>query len=352
MRRTTLIGLLVLSGCLVLQATMAVEPLVGIPLGDTELKASSEQSPTDVWLKLIEQGLAPSATTLPPQDAVVLLASLKTQIEKTLADGNEHPAFDKTVPRTLDDFEKLFWTMHVFTNQMTSVGRFFDYAQGLKATARKYKPRKNDKTDVTVLQTDWPGLKTDIAELWQRFAERDRDLRVARLYLADKVMTESNDIAERMLAALQLDLDGDLLPKLLAKDKNYPAYQTTKVKEAVDHARTMAGRDFIQKSRWLFTALQWWVRGRYGMATAGGGLLKDPAALKSSNVMFGLIMPIRTPVPTAPNAGQPVPFVDRRHHYLWELEPRQISRDAKSTSTYNKQFVTVSTTITHLSHFY
>ncbi|HQR08104.1 MAG TPA: hypothetical protein PLN21_14845 [Gemmatales bacterium] len=356
MRHTAIVGLLALFGCLVLQALRAVEPVAGVPIFEAELKTtdkSSASSAVEAWHKLIEQGLAPAATALQPQDAVVLLASLKAQINKTLALGNEHPAFDKTAPATLDDFEKLFWTMHVFSNQMTSAGRFLDYAQTLLPTAKKFKPKKNDNTDVTVLQTDWAGIKTEIADLWQRFAERDRDLRVARLNLADKVMTESNDLTERLMAALQLDLDGDLLPQLLAKDKTFPEYQTRKVKETVEHARTMAGRDFIQKSRWLFTGLHWWIRGRYGMGTAADGLLKDPAAIKSHQVMFGLIMPVRTPIPTAPTADEPVPFVDRRHHYLWQFETRQIVRDAKSTTTItNKQFVPTSVSITHLSHFY
>lgn len=356
MRHTTLIGIVVLTGCLVLQAIMAAEPTGGFPIKETELDATAEQSPadstTEVWLKLIEQGLAPSAANVHPQDAVVLLSTIKARINQILADGNKHRAFDKNVPATLNDFEELFWSMHVFGNQLTSAGRFFKYSQELLPTAKKYKPRKNDNVDATILQTDWATSSAEIIELRQRFAERDRDLRVARLMLIDKVMTESKDAAERLLAALQLDMDGEFLLPLLAKDKTFPVYQTEKVNETITHARAMAGHDFLKKSRWLFTGLHWWVRGRYGMGTAGNGLLKSPAALKSPEAMFGLLMPIHTPIPTAPSERNPVPFVDRRHHYLWQFETRQVASAYSNTTTTNTQFSPISGSVTTLTHFY
>jgi hypothetical protein len=356
MRHTSLICTVVLTGCLVLQALIAAEPVASSSLIEAEPYTTVEHSPTDlaneVWLKLIEQGLALSVANVQPRDAVIVLAAIKARIDTVLSDGSKHPAFEKDVPTTLDGFEKLFWSMHVFSNQLTSAGRLYDYAQGLKATARKYKPQKYEKIDVTVLQVNWNWNKIELGELRQRFAERDRDLRVDRLKLADKVLTEINDVAERLLAALQLDMDGELLPVLLAKDKTFSSTQLKEVTDTITHARTAAGAPFIQKARWLFTGLHWWVRGRYGMGTAGNGLLKSPVALKSPDLMFGLLMPIQTPIPTAPNARDPVPFVDRRHHYLWQFETRQVASAYSNTTTSKTQFTPVTGTVTTLTHFY
>jgi len=350
MRRFTCLGMVGLAGFLILHTSMAFEPVANaVP--------NEEQRPQadlvlDARLKLIEQGLGRSAPPVQPQEAVILLATLKGRIETLLAIGNSHPAFAKNNPATLDDFEKLFWSMHVFSNQLTSASRFFDYAQELKATARKYKPKANDTTDTTILQADWARLKTDMIDLRERLTQRDREMRISRLMLADKVLTGSKDLSERLLSALALDMDGDSLPQALAKDATVPTSQTQKVIETIQHARTVAGRELLQKSRLLFTGLHWWLRGRYGVGTYGGGLMKDSAALNSPDVMFGLMMPVNLPIPTAPNAKDPVPLVDRRHHYLWQFETRQLVSAGSQTSTSTKEFVPISVNVTTTSYFY
>ncbi len=166
------------------------------------------------------------------------------------------------------------------------------------------------------------------------------------------MLTESKDVAERLLAALALDMDGEILPVLLAKDATFPATQTQTVKDTISHARTVVGREYLQKSRWLFTGLHWWVRGRYGLGTSGEGLMKDPAAVKSPDAMFGLLMPISQPIPTPPGAGEPVPLVDRRHYYLWQFETRQVASGGSSTTTSTKQFVPHTASVTTMTHFY
>lgn len=342
MKRITCLGLAVLAGFLILQALMADEP--------------ADRSPADMVLdtrlKLIEQGLAKAAPPVQPQEALILLATLKTRIEATLANGAAHPAFKKNEPASLDEFEKLFWSMHVLSNQMTTAGRYFDYAQELKAIAKKYKPKKNDTTDLSILQADWSKLKTELAELRERLTQSDRDWRIARLELADKVLTDSKDGAERLLSALAVDMDGEILLQLLTNDVNSTSGQKQKVKETIEHARKAAGKELLQKSRSLFTGLHWWVRGRYGVGTTGSGLLKDPAALKSADVMFGLLMPIVPPIPTDPSGPNAIPLVDRRHHYLWQFETRQILRGGSTQTSVNRDYTLLSGSITTMSHFY
>ena len=161
----------------------------------------------------------------------------------------------------------------------------------------------------------------------------------------------SADQLERLLAAVVVDMDGEILPPLLAHDAAFPAEQSEKVGKTIDHARQMAGAELLQKSRWLFAGLHWWMRGRYGVGTAGQGLLKDPAALKSADVMFGLLMPINPPIPNAPTSDQPVPLVDRRHHYLWQFETQKVtSGGSQGTNTSSSYSGTA--TVTTTTHFY
>jgi hypothetical protein len=309
---------------------------------------------TDTRLRLVEQGLAKSAPQVQPREAVLLLTTLKERIAKLLADGNAHPCFGKKEPVTLDEYEQLFWKMHVFSNQFTSAERFYVVAQEIKPLAEKYKAKDKKDPALAVQKADWEKIKSDMADLRERFASRDRDLRVARLSFADKVLTDSKDVKERLLAALVVDMDGEILPPLLAKDSTFPADQAEKVGKTIEHARQTAGRDLVQKSRWLFTGLHWWFRGRYGVGTAGNGLLKDQAALKSPDVMFGLLMPINPPVPNAPGSKQPNPLVDRRHHYLWQFETQKVvSSGSQSSSTHvDSQGKPQVSSVTTMSHFY
>jgi len=309
---------------------------------------------TDARLQIIELGMAKFAPAVQPQEALILLATLHRRIEKVLVDGNKHAAFEKRTPATLDEYEKLFLAMHVFANQLTSAARFSDFAQQLKATAEKLKPTKtgNATPAVTAQQTTWSQIKTDLAALRERFGQRYRDLQVARLALAEKLLTESKDVGERLRAALVVDMDGESVPASLAKDPLVSAEALQKVESTVEHARKSAGRELLQKSRLLFAGLHWWLRGRYGVGTAGNGLLKDSAALTSPEAMFGLLMPIQQPMPTAPTAREPVPLVDRRHHYLWQFETRELVGGRTTSSSTQSQFVPIARTVTTTKYFY
>lgn len=326
------LGLSALVGCLVLNALLAAEP-AGFNPTDEAKKPDRPLGETllDARLRLVEQGLARQAPAVQPQEALLLLAALKTRVEQVLAKGKENPAFAKEEPATLDEFEKLFWSTHVLSNQLSNAGRFIDYAQALKPTAKKYKPKANDTTDLRILQADWGQLKTDLSDLREKLTRRDRDWRVARLKLADQVLTGSKDIEQRLLAAEALDLDANVLQQALVKDATFRSELGSKIKTTLKHAQAAAGRDLLQKSQLLYTGLHWWVRGRYGLGTTGGGLLKDPSALQSSEAMFGLMMPIEQPEPTPPNSVTSVPLISRRHHYIWQLETRQFGQSSKTS---------------------
>jgi hypothetical protein len=106
------------------------------------------------------------------------------------------------------------------------------------------------------------------------------------------------------------------------------------IREQVKRGQQLAGKDFLEKSRLLFTGLHWWFRGRYGMGTDGNGLLKSKLALTSPDAQFGLYMPKEVPKPTDPRqGGKQVPSVDRRHHYIWQFETRTIQTSFNSSTT-------------------
>jgi hypothetical protein len=362
MKRSILMSIASLGGACLLQAALALEPLVS-PTSNLPIVAENDNSRQpdqpltpqefeDLRLNQIVQGLAPSSASIQPADAVKLMAALQTRLKKFIHTSKQSNELSKPLPTSLDGFEKHFWTVHVFHNQLLNAERYYQYAQQLKPTAKKYKPRKNEVEDHQGMQTAWDALRADLVTMRTELTRHDRDARISRLSLADKVLTNSKDVEQRLLAALAIDLDGDTLPQQLSKDKSASESQTRAVKQTIDHARKMAGRELMQKSRLLFTGLHWWTRGRYGVGTAGGGFLKDVSALRSPAAQFGLMMPIEPQVPTGANAREQVPLVDRRHHYLWRFETRQIVGGAESQNTKSTEFVLSSTSVTTMTHFY
>jgi hypothetical protein len=216
------------------------------------------------------------------------------------------------------------------------------------------------------------------------------------------VLTNSTDLKERFQAAFWLELDGEELAKFFerlhapqprpvaaeskaraaadvaeGKGQQQPADDpaadllagnSTAVKfrqsladpnlpetirEHVKHGLQTAGKDFVQKSRLLFTGLHWWFRGRYGMGTDGNGLLKSKLALTSPDAQFGLYMPREIPQPTDPRqGGQQVPQVDRRHHYVWQFETRTIQTSFQSVSKTEQGHITKVNQVTTFDRFY
>ncbi|MFO0814912.1 MAG: hypothetical protein U0796_16955 [Gemmatales bacterium] len=373
MRSTLVLGLASIAGSLLLQASMATETTAqpsrhcvadaiapdninswadaGYVVAHASDSSAAEQAAGIrilTRLRALDQGVAPAANTFPPDEAMELLGAIKARIGTQLLRGNEHSSFSMPIPTTLDGFEKLFWDLHVVSNQLTNATRLFDYSQQLQPIARKYIPRKSDQLDTSAL-TGWDKVKAEIVALNSKLVERNREMRVARVMLADKVLTERPDALSTLQAALALDMDAEVLPALLARDTTFPTSRVADLNATIHHARTIAGPDIIRKARLLFTGLHWWERGRYGAGSAGQGLLKDPAALRSPDVMFGLMMPIGLSSSTGPS---PAPLVDRRHHYLWQFETRQILSGATSQTHRSVEHIPVEQQVTTLSHFY
>ena len=110
--------------------------------------------------------------------------------------------------------------------------------------------------------------------------------------------------------------------------------------ELTQQGRQAAGAELLLKGELLFEGLHWWLRGRYGRGSEGGGLFKNKQVLRNPALRFGLSMPTDPPRPTVPGVVsryEPVPFADRRHHYVWAwenqgIELRQFKSSVRVTS--------------------
>jgi hypothetical protein len=336
----------VLAGFLLLQSSQGLEPLAPVPY-EADSEASPPEATPSLQIRLLEQGVLKISPAMKPNDALNLLTSIHERVTTSLAKSKAHPAFGKNAPVSLEEFEKFFWSMHVLQNQLNNTSRLLTYVPTLKPQASKHQAKAGDNT--SALQADWQGISGEVKELRTKLVSLDKDWRTERVKLADKVLTDKSDVAERLLAALALDMDSEVLLPKPTKEKTDVSPQVQQIKQTIEHARAAAGKEFIQKSRLLFTGLHWWSRGRYGVGTTGHGLLKDAAALQSADVMFGLNMPINLANMTE---NDRVPVVDRRHHYLWQFESRQIVTGQAQESKSSKEYVPSVVDVTTMSHFY
>jgi hypothetical protein len=359
----------------------ALAPLVA-RISDVHLAAIDEylaerkQPPVAVLLadarvRLVEQNLQTQAPPPKARELALTLRGLKTRLDEVLALYRTAAAFDEqaAAPQDLTEFEARFWDHHVLENRLAAAGRMARFAQQLVEESRKQSTRSLTAEDKEVLEADYQMLLSNLASMNRELGERTMSLRVKRLEHAAGVVGKTSDLKEKFLAAYVIDLDGELLAGYFkqlhgaAAPANAPpatssgeilfckhladAALPARIEQLRDGGRQSAGEEFLTKSRQLFTGLHWWFRGRYGLGSEGHGLLKSKQALASPDAMFGLYMPIKSPLPTDPTRpGSPVPLVDRRHHYLWQFETRSISVsvDADSKRSSSQDLVSITKT--------
>ena len=190
------------------------------------------------------------------------------------------------------------------------------------------------KSQQEAIAFDFSAAKKKLEGLRDQIRERNIELRITRLARAADILETSDDGPARWEAAYAVSVDHEFLEaffKDFGRNRRgkftRPRLNDPDLKDAVEanykRAKQSAG-DLPQKSRLLFDGLAWWLRGRYGRGTHGGGLLKDAAVLSNPLAQLTLLMPHKPPRPTPPadRNGRSTPDCDRRHHYTWAWENR------------------------------
>lgn len=312
----------------------------------------------DSRIGLISQNLFSELPAPAAQEAVLLVPAIKKRIESVKSAYEENPVVAGTVGdriEDLDDYEDVFWDLHVLKNQIQNSKYLAAYADSLL----EGQFAKEDMERAMASAGLEPSKELqELDRLYREIDEQRHVLRLDRLNAAEEVLKNSIDIRERFLAAFCLDIDGEQLKQFFAKESPALIGQLRipglgrEVSDQVGRMRELAG-DLVLKSRLLYTGLHWWMRGRYGRGTDGLGLLKSQLALVSPAAQFGLFMPIETPLPTAvTRLGESIPEYPRRHHLIWMHEYRQAGIERSGSKTRNSNTSMTPQQRTELSHFY
>ena len=299
----------------------------------------------DTRLKLVFQGHAKHLPKPTQRETLLTIPRIHEIVDTTINDVDAHTIMQNPLPQfdSLHEYEQLLWDVHVLENNMRNALNTAAYGQQMVDFAKRFKTKSMTADQLAIARTDFGEPFAMLQQKSLQIAERKTEVRLDRLQMAGQVLNDSTDFRPRFTAARVVDLDGDLLAAFLEEHKdrqfsrerlNEPDLGRT-VADEVAVLREEAG-DLVDKSRLFFTGLHWWQRGRYGRGSEGRGMLKSTLAMKSATAAFGLFMPSETPQPTDPYelGSYQVPEIDRRHHYVWMYEYREITSHAGSqTST-------------------
>lgn len=327
---------------------------------------SAESVLLDARLTLLQQGLADQLPRMGAREALATAREINRRIQALIADIGKNALLQDPLPaiKTLSEFERGFWDLHVFENELRSMSLLANYGDQI---SKKYARRKKESREESeeageieiepadALDVDFLECHRRLEKIYDDLQQRKIELRVNRCEFAYNLLKSGGSFIDRLQAAYWLDLDGELItsffsqpthPIRVTRAKLQDPNLANQIRTKVEFVRREYG-DTVTRGQWLFVGLHFWLRGRYGAGTDGYGLLKPVSAIDSDQAAFGLFMPVDPPIPSDPlalnsdNSYQPpiqIPTVDRRHHYIWMYEYRQFFTQTqfinrKSTTT-------------------
>ena len=314
----------------------------------------------DQFIQAVEQGRKVNHAGMTPQLRAFLLDGLIKEIDEQLEELSSHSIMkDDLKPSThWQSSEQLFWEVHVWKNRLENLDRLSRQAVVFASQDLEKAIKKNDQKAIAYWKR--PQQKSErIRETFKNLSEREIEIRILEIPMAEKVLREPSSFEDKIHAAFQLEMHAEVLGGFFARldadskdvDSNSPQTADQKplafqrellndravlksTRQLIKSART-SGEDVIQKAILLKVGAHWWLRGRYGMAPLSSGLLKPESALKSSQQMFGLYMPKERPQPIGmknETSGEVSPGHLRRHFYTWAVERQEVQIKGISTS--------------------
>ena len=286
----------------------------------------SRQLITEARLTLMRFGQVRGIPSPRGTELRLLSLSLDERIDRIVAkaEGHRVMATELPSPKDLEEYEGFFWDAHVLGNELINVRKIAVY--GL-STADGKKGQED-------LDVDFQAHVAKIERIGVELSLRRVEMHLQRLELAQRVLSEEDDLRLRILAAYSIDFDAPVLRAFLKENETSAGGRPQlarerlaedgldqRVAELIESGEELAG-DLRVKSRLFFEGRHWWMRGRYGRGAEQGGLMKSRYAMNSMQAQMALHMPVSPPEPLDPFGGQSyqTPEVDRRHHYNWTTE--------------------------------
>lgn len=269
------------------------------------------------------------------KEAIYLAWEIHDRVDRTELEFLAHPAVvgDITSPEEYSDYEKHFWDLHVYRNELTNAIRWLNQVDGLLDQRKKrLVSAAVSDSKKEIVEFDFGKRAESITKLLQDLEEREAYLRIFRIQ--DTMARDLPGASEkdRFTFAYYLELDIRFLESFFKRhegvtfergDLNDQSILTEISSEALEVREKYA--DKIAKGTQLFLGMHWWFRGRYGSGPLARGLLKAPGAHVDEEALFPLAMPVAVPTPKDPYESEyRIPHYERRHHYTWQMQQESV----------------------------
>ena len=303
------------------------------------------------------------------KEVLYLAHGIKDRVREIEDNYRQHPVGkgEVSAPEKYDDYEKLFWDLHVHRNRLSNAIRWLQQIDAL-IQAREKRLVSIDASDETlgITKYDFQKRIADFRETLHDLEEREAFLRIFRIH--DTIDKDLPAISEKEKFTFAYFLEADVLflesffkqfdgIKFKRDDLNDESILTEVSEEALGIRQKY--QDKIEKGKLLFLGLHWWFRGRYGAGPLAKGLLKaqganGPGAPINEKELFPLAMPTAAPQPLDPYKNEyRVPHYERRHHYTWQMQQEGIYKYARSpVSEYKNERVGVPDNAPKYKKFY
>jgi hypothetical protein len=292
-------------------------------------------------LMIVQQGFERNLPKAQPREIRLIHEEVARRAAVILSEARARPAMQRPLPKPprLADYEDLLYQLRMLAQAVDGAVQMAKYDVGLV-------PAKTART-----APDNPSAQRleELQNLRREIDEQQVALRLQRFVSAADIVATRDEFKDRLIAAGAVDEDGEwLLATLQADAKARRQYALAELQGAdlagavamqLATVRATAG-DLLEKSRLLRLGVQWWIRGRYGRGPEGFGLLKSELALASPAAQLALFMPPELPQPNdSASAEISVPQFDRRHHYIWLFEYRQVMHATQRAVTASGQTI-------------
>lgn len=299
---------------------------------------SAKEYFVNLVLSYAQQGITPEEIIKNKTLGQYVVTGLIDRVSDFADVTEKHTVLDEgsVVPDDWNKSEKLFWDIHVLSNEFANISRLVEFGDSIVLSSRL---RRSDEGKA--LSAEIERLRERVDRTWVKLEERFAELRLQRFENSFEKLKSNGNFKTMLTATMSLALDGELLLAYLA-DKGQVTFGRDalnqeglhdEIKNKLNEGIELAGA-VATKAGLLRNGLHYWLRGRYGAGPMAFGLLKHPSALNSRFAMEVLSMPKDRPMPISAyhNSEESSEGYERRHYYTWALENRTVLYSQQDTT--------------------
>lgn len=162
----------------------------------------------DCYLSLVTQGYVRSLPSPSLRDVMAMVPEMSNVIDEVLDEVDQSVVTLEPLPvlASMEDYEGLFWEMHVLKNRIEQAGNYARYGAQLLDRAQNSRTRVHED-DIETLVSGFGERVQQLQAAYDDLQQRQFDFRLDRMEVARMTLESSDDVMERMRAAFAGQLD-------------------------------------------------------------------------------------------------------------------------------------------------